>query len=139
MKNLLQYGAIIWDPYQKQDISKMERIQRNAVRFIARDYKSKTPGSVARLLIKHDLPTLQERREDLWLTFLYKVVEGMVPAIPPDKYLTPRKPAEISILPTALTTLSKTRSINNPTTTTVALQSQAVTLNSINNLSFHGL
>ena len=51
---LLEYWAIIWDPYQKQDISKMERIQRNAVRFIARDYKSKTSGSVTRLLIKHD-------------------------------------------------------------------------------------
>ena len=87
----LEYGAIIWDPYQKQDISKMELIQRNAVRFIARDYKSKTPGSVTRLLTKHDLPTLQERREDLWLTFLYKVVGGLVPAIPPEKYLIPQK------------------------------------------------
>ena len=46
VRPLLEYGAIIWDPYQKQDISKMERIQRNAVRFIARDYKSKTPASV---------------------------------------------------------------------------------------------
>ena len=52
VRPLLDYGAIIWDPYQKQDISKMERIQRNAVRFIARDYKSKTPGSVTRLLTK---------------------------------------------------------------------------------------
>ena len=88
---LLEYGAIIWDPYQKQDISKMERIQRNAVRFIARDYKSKTPGSVMCLLTKHDLPTLQERREDLRLTFLYKVVGVLVSAIPPEKYLTPQK------------------------------------------------
>ena len=73
---LLEYGAIIWDPYQKQDISKTERIQRNAVRFITWDYKSKTPGSVMHLLTKHDLPTLQERREDLRVTFLYKVVGG---------------------------------------------------------------
>ena len=50
VRPLLEYGAIIWDPYQKQDISKMERIQRNAVRFIARNYKSKTPGSVTSLL-----------------------------------------------------------------------------------------
>ena len=91
VRPLLEYGAIIWDPYQKQDISKMERIQRNAVRFIAKDYKSKTPGSVTRLLTKHDLPTLQERREDLRLTFLYKVVGGLVPAVPPEKYLTPQK------------------------------------------------
>ena len=69
----------------------MERIQHNAVRFIARDHKSETPGSITRLLTKHDLPTLQERREDLRLTFLYKVVGGLVPAIPPEKYLTPQK------------------------------------------------
>ena len=92
VRPLLEYGAIIWDPYQKQDISKMERIQRNAVRFIARDYKFKTPGSVTSLLTKHDLPTLQERREDLRLTFLYKVVGGLVP---PEKYLTPQKASRI--------------------------------------------
>ena len=93
VRPILEYGAIIWDPYQKQDISKMERIQSNAVSFIARDYKSKTPGSATSLLTKYDLPTLQERREDLWLTFLYKykVVGGLVPAIPPEKYLTPQK------------------------------------------------
>ena len=94
VRPLLEYGAIIWDLYQKQDISKMERIQRNAVRFIARDYKSKTPGSVTSLLIKHDLPTLQERREDLRLTFLYKVVGGLVPAIPPEKYLPLQKTSQ---------------------------------------------
>ena len=43
----------------------------------------------------HDLPTLQERREDLRLTFLYKVVRGLVPAIPPEKYLTPQKASRI--------------------------------------------
>ena len=88
---VLEYGAIIWDPYQKQDISKMERIQRNAVRFNTRDYKFKTPGSVTSLLTKYDLPTLQERREDLRLTFLCKVVGGLVTAIPPEKYLNPQK------------------------------------------------
>ena len=35
---LLEYGAVIWDPYLKQDKDKMEQIQRNAARFIARDY-----------------------------------------------------------------------------------------------------
>ena len=92
IRPLLEYGAIIWDPYQKQEIDRMERIQRKAVRFISRDYRSNTPGFVTGLLKKHDLPTLQERRKDLRLTFLYKVVEGLVPAIPPEKFLTPQKP-----------------------------------------------
>ena len=38
--------------YQKQEIDKLERIQRVAVRFIARDYRSRTPGLVTGLLRK---------------------------------------------------------------------------------------
>ena len=43
------------------------------------------------LLHMHDLPTLQEDRERLRLTFMYKMVEGLVPAVPADTVLTPRK------------------------------------------------
>ena len=92
VRPLLEYGAIIWDPYQKQDVDKMESTQRHAARFISGDFRSRTPGFVTGLLRKYDLPPLQERRENLRLTFLYKVVEGLVPAIPSDKFLTPQKP-----------------------------------------------
>ena len=91
VRPLLEYGAPVWDPHQKQDIDRMERVQRTAVRFISRDYRSRTPGFVASLLTKHNLPTLQERREHLRLGLYYKVVEGLVPAIPPHKFLTPQK------------------------------------------------
>ena len=87
VRPLLEYGAIIWDPHLKQDITKLERTQRAAVRFVARDYRTTTPGFVTDLLVKHDLPTLQERRETLRLTFFYKVVEGLVEAIPPESFL----------------------------------------------------
>ena len=36
-----------------------------------------------------ELPTLQDRREDQRLCFLFKVVRGLTPAIPPENYLTP--------------------------------------------------
>ena len=74
VRPLLEYGAPVWDPHQKQDIDRMERVQRTAVRFISRDYRSRTPGFVASLLTKHNLPTLQERREHLRLGLYYKVV-----------------------------------------------------------------
>ena len=35
------------------------------------------------------LQTLQQRRKELRLTFLYKIAEDLVPAIPSDKYLKP--------------------------------------------------
>ena len=38
-----------------------------------------------------ELPTLQLRRRHLRLSFLFKVDEGLIPSLPPDKYLLPTK------------------------------------------------
>ena len=89
---VLEYAAIIWDPHTQQEINMLERVQRNAARFIAKDYRSPTPGFVTGLLRKHDLTTLQERRPQLRLGFFYKVVEGLVPAITLCDFITPQKP-----------------------------------------------
>jgi hypothetical protein len=43
VRSVLEYGAIIWDPYQKNDIEKLEKIQRRA-RFINKDYRSREEG-----------------------------------------------------------------------------------------------
>ena len=66
-----QYGSVVWDPYLRKDIDTLERTQRTAARFITGDYRSNTPGSVQKLLHKLDLPTLQQRRQQLRLTFFY--------------------------------------------------------------------
>ena len=42
--------------------------------------------------IRTETPQLRDRRRQLRLTFLFKVVEGMVPAIPPEMFLTPKRP-----------------------------------------------
>ena len=89
VRSTLEYGAIIWDPYTKMDIDRLERVQRRGARFITHDYKSRTPGSITKMLADLDLQTLQERRKELRLTFLFKVVEGLVPAIPSPDYLVP--------------------------------------------------
>ena len=44
-----------------------------------------TNGSVTRLLKKTGLQPLQERRQLLRLTLFYRVVEGLAPALPPEK------------------------------------------------------
>ena len=85
----MEYGAVVWDPYQSGDIDKIEKVQRSAARFIAKDYRSRHPGSVTNMLHQQNLPRLQNRRKQLRLTLLYKVVEGLVPALPVDQFLTP--------------------------------------------------
>ena len=39
------------------------------------------------MLQQLELPTLQERRKHLRLSLMFKVVRGLVPALPADKYL----------------------------------------------------
>ena len=95
VRSTLEYGAVIWDPYLKKDIEAIERIQRGASRFITGNYHSRTPGSVHQLLTKLKLPTLQERRQQLRLTFFYKVVEGHIPAMPVESFLTPQRPGRM--------------------------------------------
>ena len=41
---------MVWDPYTNQDIIRLERIQRQAARFITRDYRSRDAGCVTEML-----------------------------------------------------------------------------------------
>ena len=88
----MEYGAIVWDPYIKNDFSKVENLQRRGARFITKDYKLREEGSMTRMLDDLDLPLLQTRRQHQRLIFFYKVVEGQIPAIPPHEYIRHQKP-----------------------------------------------
>lgn len=89
VRSTLEYGATIWDPYLQSDIDQIEKVQRNAARFISGDYKSRDRGCVSQMLKDLELPLLQERRKQLRLTFMCKVVEGLMPAIPSSAYFEP--------------------------------------------------
>ena len=34
VRSILEYGAVVWDPYQGRDIIAVEKVQRQAARFI---------------------------------------------------------------------------------------------------------
>ena len=91
VRSTMEYGAIVWDPYTIGDINKLERIQQRAARFITGDYKSREKGSVTKILNDLKLENLQLRRTSLRLVFLYKVVEGLVPAINHSEFLVKSK------------------------------------------------
>lgn len=92
VRSILDYGSTIWDSYYIKDIEKLERVQRQAARFITGDYRSREEGRVTRMLNTLKLPPLQEHRRANRLIFLFKVIEGLVPAIPPEDFLKPAKP-----------------------------------------------
>ena len=89
VRSTLEYGATIWDPYLEKDISKIEKIQRKAIRFICNDFRSKTPGSVTNMQSELKLPDLKVRRKEKRLCFLYSIQKGTVPAINKNDYLIP--------------------------------------------------
>jgi hypothetical protein len=50
VRSIMEYGSIIWDPYTKQEITKLESIQRRGARFITKDYKSWEEGCMTKML-----------------------------------------------------------------------------------------
>ena len=91
VRSTMEYASTIWDPCSQGDIDKLERVQRKAARFAKKDYKSRTPGCVTNMLKDLDLSPLSDRRRHLRLILLFKIAEGMVPAIPASSYLTPQR------------------------------------------------
>ena len=87
VRSSLEYGSIIWDPYLLRDTDKLERVQRQAARFITGDYRSREEGSVTKMFEMLDLQSLENRRSASRLVFFYKVVEGLVPTVSPEEFL----------------------------------------------------
>ena len=89
VRSKLEYAATVWDPFTKNEIDKLERVQKQAARFISNDYKSREPGCITRMLQELNLPSLQLRRQQQRLKLLYKIQANQLPAIPPQNFLTP--------------------------------------------------
>jgi hypothetical protein len=66
----------------------LAKIQNRAIRFIKRDYRSRERGCITKMRNEIELETLEERRQSLRLILMYKVVEGLVPALPTDAFVT---------------------------------------------------
>ncbi|XP_071506791.1 uncharacterized protein [Diadema antillarum] len=76
VRSIMEYGAIVWDPYLMKDIDSLEKIQRRGARFITGDYQSRDPGSMTQMLTNLDLHTLASRRRCARLSSYFKVVGG---------------------------------------------------------------
>ena len=86
VRSKLEYGATIWDPHLAKHIDQIEKIQRRAARFILNDYKRES--SVTSMLKKLNLIPLAERRRNLRVRFMDKIISGDV-SVPREDYLIP--------------------------------------------------
>ena len=71
MRPHLEYAAASWDPYTSKNIAYLERVQRQAARFVTNTYGRDT--SVTQLLNTLQWEPLKSRREAHRLTSFYKM------------------------------------------------------------------
>lgn len=81
----LEYACIIWDPYTQCNIKKLERIQRQAIRFVYNKFS--TFDSPTELMRSNNIPTLESRRKKLRLDFLSQLLNNKL-ALDPALYVS---------------------------------------------------
>ena len=64
------------DPYTGENIDKLEMVQRRAARYVCNNYIQM--ASVTGMLQRLGWRSLQQRRADISLVFLYKCMNGLV-------------------------------------------------------------
>ena len=82
----LEYASPVWDPHTKDDIQKIESVQRRAARCVLGDYSPYS--SVTDMIGKLGWRTLEQRRTDSRLILFYKIIYGYV-SIPLPSYVIP--------------------------------------------------
>ena len=71
----MEYGATVWDPYQKYNSDKVERVQRRAARFDKSWYSKYS--SVSDMLDVLGWTPLSQRRHEARLILFYKIINGL--------------------------------------------------------------
>ena len=71
----MEYGATVWDPYQKYNSDKVERLQRRAARFVKSRYSRYS--SVFDMLDVLGWTPLSQKRQEARLILFYKVINGL--------------------------------------------------------------
>lgn len=79
VRPIVEYGSSIWSPYQQNQIHRIENIQVRFLRSIGLkmgfEYLTAPVNDIASML---QLDSLEKRRKMADLTFLYKIINGMV-------------------------------------------------------------
>lgn len=76
VRSQLEYCSIIWQPWQKHLTYKTESVQRAAARYVCNNYDFQS--SVTDVLNELSWPTLESRRLQSSLLFLYKIQYNLV-------------------------------------------------------------
>ena len=73
--SFMEYGATVWDPHQKYNTDKSERVQRRAARFVKSRHSRYS--SVSDVLDVLGWTPLSQRRQEARLILFYKIINGL--------------------------------------------------------------
>ena len=82
VRPIVEYASTVWDPYTRQQIDEIEKVQRRGARFVMGDYEP--TASVTTMIDDLKWESLQSRRERARLTMMYKIKNNQVAVTNPD-------------------------------------------------------
>ena len=86
VRSNLEYCSSVWSPHHKDQIHKIEMVQRRAARYTTNRFRN--TSSVSSMIDQLQWESLESRRSKIQLTLFFKVIHNLID-IPPDNYLTP--------------------------------------------------
>ena len=87
----LEYASSVWDPYQQNDIHRLEMVQRRAARYVTNRYHN--TSSVSNMIEQLEWTTLQERRKHCRLLMMYKLKNNIVRVDASSKLIPNERPS----------------------------------------------
>ena len=75
IRSFMEYGATVWDPYQRYNSDKVERVQRRAARFVKSRYSRYS--SVSDMLDVLGWTPLSQMRQEARIILFYKIINGL--------------------------------------------------------------
>ena len=72
----LEYCSTVWNPHHREQVNKIEMVQRRAARYTMHDYRYNS--SVTSMLQELGWKTLEDRRKAIDLVMMYKIVNNAV-------------------------------------------------------------
>jgi ribonuclease P/MRP protein subunit RPP40 len=89
VRPMVEYASTVWDPYESNQIQKIEMVQRRGARFVKNSYRNRS--SVGAMLENLDWKPLETRRKEARLLMMYKIHHQLVAVEKQDRLLPPTR------------------------------------------------
>ncbi len=86
VRSAAEYGAAAWDPFLEGDKVALERVQNRAIRWVC-GLRPRERTSITRLRGELKWPTLERRRKDIRLLYMFKILNNEIALTPEQLHL----------------------------------------------------